>query len=138
MVTLFDTSALVAALFGQHPAHAWATAQRHQAGTLALSAHSLAETYKVLTVHPHLRLPPETARATLEQVAGQVQIVPLNDSDYHAALRRCAEQQLPGSVVFDALVAQAALKADAGALVTLNPKDFRQLGAGVQERVVSP
>lgn len=137
---LLDSSVLVAALFPAHPRHAWASAQLDlaEAGEPCVSTHSLAEVFKVLTVHPSIRLPPETALTVLEALLNRHTKVSLDGSDYHAALRRCAEHGLPGSVVFDALVAQAALKAGAGALVTLNPKDFQRLGQGVRERVVSP
>lgn len=137
-VTLLDTSAVVANLYPQHPQHAWAVAQRQQAKTVALSAHSLAEIYKVITGHPRIKFAPTDAQKIMQTLAAQVQLVPLTAADYHAALTRCAEHNLPGSVIFDALIAQAALSAGAGAIVTLNPKDFRRLGADVAALVVSP
>lgn len=36
--------------------------------------------------------------------------------------------KLPGGGIFDALIAQAALKAEVDALFTLNPKHFTRLG----------
>ncbi|WP_339094818.1 PIN domain-containing protein [Deinococcus sp. VB142] len=137
-VTLLDTSAVVANLYPQHPQHAWAVAQRRQAEAVALSAHSLAEIYKVITGHPRIKFAPADAQQIMQTLAAQVQLVPLTAADYHVALTRCAEHNLSGSVIFDALIAQAALNAGAEALVTLNPKDFRRLGADVAALVVSP
>lgn len=51
-LTFFDTSTLVAALFPDHPRHGWAMTQKQAASALGISTHTLAETYKVLTVHP--------------------------------------------------------------------------------------
>lgn len=135
---LLDTSALIATLHLGHPGHDWASEQRQRAAEFLISSHTLAEAYKVLTVHPHIRLPPDTARQLLSKVQEKVDSVSLTETDYAAALARCAAQGLAGAVVFDALVAQAALKAGAEALVTLNPKDFQRLGADVRALVVSP
>ena len=138
--TLPDSSVLIAALFAAHPSHQWARAALDKAeqGEVYISTRSLAEVFKVLTVHPHLRMPPATAQKALNDLLANYDKVPLNADDYHAALSRCAAQNLSGSVIFDALIAQAALSAGAGALVTLNPKDFRRLGADVAALVVSP
>ncbi|MDO4247227.1 MAG: PIN domain-containing protein [Deinococcus sp.] len=138
--TLPDSSVLIAALFAAHPSHQWATQQLDEAeqGEVYVSAHSLAEVFKVLTGHPQLRMPPAEAQQALTDLLAGYHQVPLTAADYHAALTRCAEHHLSGSVIFDALIAQAALNAEAGAIVTLNPKDFRRLGADVAALVVSP
>lgn len=138
VLTFFDTSTLFAALTAEHPQHAWARAQRVRAEQVGLSTHTLAETYKVLTMHPHVRLPAAEALALLRAVRQSSLTISLNDTDYFAALERCKQQHLSGSVIFDALIAQAALKAGAGSLVTLNSKDFLRLGEDIAALVVSP
>lgn len=139
-ITLLDTSTLVAALYTGHPQHAWANAQldRAEQGQPCLSTHTLAEVYKVLTGHPHIRMAPNDALQMMDSLLRNYRRIPLTEGHYHAALSRCAAQNLPGSVIFDALIAQAALSAGARAVVTLNPKDFHRLGDDVQALVVSP
>ena len=137
-LTLLDTSTVVACIYAAHPQHAWALEQRHRAEAVVLSAHSLAEVYKVVTGHPRIRFTPELALQTVADLAAQSRVIPLTAGDYQAALTRCARLGLSGSVIFDALIAQAALKAEAGAIVTLNPRDFLRLGDDVRALVVSP
>lgn len=49
MPTVFDTSAIVAALILSHPRFNWADAQVKEAAQPALCVHSLAESYAVIT-----------------------------------------------------------------------------------------
>ncbi|MFC6591860.1 type II toxin-antitoxin system VapC family toxin [Deinococcus lacus] len=138
--TLPDSSVLIAALFASHPQHVWASQQLDEAeqGEVYVSTHSLAEVFKVLTGHPQLRMPPADAQQAIHDLLAGYHKVPLTADDYHAALARCAAQNLSGAVIFDALIAQAALKAEAQALVTLNPRDFLRLGEDIRALVVSP
>ena len=43
-----------------------------------------------------------------------------------------------GGVIFDAVIAQAALKVEVDQLITFNPKDFRRLGEDVAVLVKVP
>jgi predicted nucleic acid-binding protein len=45
---------------------------------------------------------------------------------------------LPGAGIYDALIAQAAIKAEVDVLLTLNPNDFRRLGEDVAQLVRLP
>lgn len=45
---------------------------------------------------------------------------------------------LPGGGIFDALIAQAALKADVDILLTLNPNHFTRLGEAIAYLVQVP
>lgn len=139
-ITLLDTSTLVAALYTGHPQHVWANAQldRAEQGQPCLSTHTLAEVYKVLTGHPHIRMSPDDALQLMDGLLQNYRRIALTEADYHAALSRCTAQNLSGRVIFDALIAQATLSAGAGALVTLNPKDFCRLGEDIATLVVSP
>ncbi len=46
--------------------------------------------------------------------------------------------QLPSGGIFDALIAQAALKAEVDVILTLNAKHFVRLGAVIAEKVQQP
>ncbi|WP_189098529.1 PIN domain-containing protein [Deinococcus knuensis] len=74
-MTLFDTSALVAALVGNHPQFTWADAQvkaAQERGPLAVCAHTLAEAYDVMTAHPKLRYPPARVVEVLSDLTGHL------------------------------------------------------------------
>ncbi len=59
-------------------------------------------------------------------------------NDYDAAIDRMVALNLPGGGIFDALIAQAALKASVDVLLTLNPKHFVRLGEEVSAIVQVP
>ena len=65
-------------------------------------------------------------------------MLPLEAGDYLAAVTRCQDLGLQGGAVYDTLIAQAALRSGAGALVTLNAKHFVRLGEDVSRLVRSP
>ncbi|KAM3108034.1 type II toxin-antitoxin system VapC family toxin [Phormidesmis sp. 146-33] len=102
-----------------------------------IPTHSLAELCSVMTrLPPPLRvLPDEAEAATLAVSAEQradlldyLEPVPLFADEYQQAIRRMVILKLVGGGIFDAVIAQAALKAEAGQLLTFNPKDFTRLG----------
>lgn len=138
MVTVFDSSALVAALTRAHPRFTWADEQVQAATQPALCAHSLAECYAVMTAHPQLRYPPAQVRAVLDDLATRWTVLPLLPADYFDAMTRCRDLGLQGGAIYDTLIAQATLRAEAGALVTLNAKHFVRLGVDVERLVVAP
>lgn len=138
VVTVFDTSALVAALTRAHPRFAWADEQVGAATSPALCAHSLAECYAVMTAHPQLRYPPAQVRAVLDDLARCWTVLPLLPADDFDAMTRCRDLGLQGGALYDTLIVQAALRAGAVGLVTLNAKHFVRLGAEVQRLVVAP
>ncbi|CAM3293862.1 Ribonuclease VapC [Deinococcus saxicola] len=137
-LTVFDTSALVAAPIQQHPDHAWADTQFKIAKRPALWSHSLAELYSVLTGSPQLRVAPPQALETLEHLTETMEVLPLGAAQYLRAVSRCQALHLQGGAIYDPLLAVAALEAGAAGLVTLNPKHFRRLGEDVERLVISP
>lgn len=137
-IIFFDTSALVATFLSNHPQYAWATQQRLAAPALAMSTHSLAEAFKVLSAHPYSLMPLSDVQKVMEALRQQLEIVPLEAGDYLAATQRCADLNLPGGAIYDTLIAQAALKAGASALVTLNAKHFKRLGPDIAALVRAP
>lgn len=143
MKLLFDTSSLVAAFVQSHPAHttAWEWLQQTLEGAHdgAVATHTLAELYAVMTRLP-LRpaIPPTVALQLIEENLRGFHTVALSTADYRAVLRRLEKLHLAGAAVYDALIAQAALKAKAEHLLTLNPGHFRRLGQDVEAIVLVP
>jgi len=140
---LFDTSVLVPALVEAHPNHerAYPWLERAAAGEVeaALSNHSLAETYSTLTKLPlRARVPPSLALRLIREGTAGLTLVPLTADDYRRTIERVAELGLPGGVVYDALIACAAQKAQAEALVTFNVRDFRRVWPEGHGRIIEP
>ena len=141
---LFDTSVLVASLVAAHPSHAAAVrwhdrALRGRIGFLVAS-HTLAELYAVLS-----RLPvspiitPLLARHLVEQnVGSRARIVTLGAADYRSVLENVAGLGLSGGIVYDALVARAAVKSSADVLLTLNADHFRRVWPDAGSRIRTP
>jgi predicted nucleic acid-binding protein len=128
---LLDTSCLVAAVCGWHRDHdATRREIERRAGSgekLVLAAHSLAETFSVLTrlPEPH-RLRPDDALALIEANWGETRLVALAGSDYRATLRRCREVGIGGGAVYDALIAACARKAGVQTLLTWELEGFER------------
>lgn len=143
MSVVFDTSVLVAGLVEAHPAHqaAFPWIRRVQAGQLRglMAAHSLAETYSVLTALPHQpRIAADAVLRLIRRSLSRFKRVPLGAADYSATVRTVAEGRLVGGIVYDALVARAAAKSGAEAILTLNRRDFDRLGSLFGVKVRTP
>lgn len=143
MKLLFDTSSLIAAFVQSHLAHtaAWGWLEQTLEGAHGgvVATHTLAELYAVLTRLP-LRppIPPSTALQLIEENLEGFQTIALSAADYRSVLRRLEKLNLGGGAVYDTLIAQAALKAKADHLITLNPTHFRRLGQDVEAIVLVP
>lgn len=74
-------------------------------------------------------------RDNVESIAD---VVDLEAADYVTVLDGLAELEQTGGVVYDALIARAARKADATTLLTLNEKDFRRVWPEGAVRILSP
>ena len=144
MKVLLDTSVLVAAMVSAHPAHSrglpWLSKAHAGDFELLVSTHTLAELYAVLTRLPlRPRIQPGMAvRLIDENVRARATVVSLSARDYSRVLSEAAQLGLAGGVVYDALIAHAARKADADQLVTLDPDDFRRVWPDAGERIVAP
>ncbi|MBA3920496.1 MAG: PIN domain-containing protein, partial [Nostocaceae cyanobacterium] len=116
MKVLFDTSVLVAAFEVSHIKHGvclpWLQQAQEKEIDGYFSTHTLAELYSVLT-----RLPvrPTISTAAAQRLIGDnlplLEAIPLTADDYQQAIACMVELNLPGGGIFDALIAQAALKA---------------------------
>ena len=143
MKVLYDTSVLIPAFISGHEHHSLSFPQVNLAkrdDTQGyLSNHSLAEFYATTTRIPKpLRLSSAEAQATILRFLKYLIPVELSAVDYRKAIARTIKQGLSGGVMYDAVIAQAALKAKVDRLITLNPKDFGRLGDEVAEIVYVP
>lgn len=141
MSVLFDTSALVAVLIGQHPEHQAARACfiEHQTNDhICVSIHGLAELFAVLTRIPHWRVSVEQARQIIQGIRPHVTVVALDENDYMWAIDRMASVRVSGGAIYDCLHARAALKTEATVLYTFNTKHFARLGDEVNALVRKP
>jgi predicted nucleic acid-binding protein len=99
----------------------------------------MAELYSVLTgLRRTPRITPSTAQQLIEGDLRRFTKVALTAEDYQAVIARLVALNLPGGSIFDALIAQAGIKADVEVLVTLNSKDFNRLGEDIAIRVQVP
>jgi predicted nucleic acid-binding protein len=140
---LYDTSVLIAALLVEHANHGLAFPQlelaRRGMVQAYLSTHSLAELYSVMTRLPlPLRVVPDEAEAAIADLLDYLEPIPLLAAEYQQAIRQMAELRLVGGGIFDAIIAQAALKAGVEQLLTFNPRDFTRLGGRIASLVQVP
>jgi len=128
-----DTSVLVAALVEAHPNHLRAVEWLHGARAgkheLIIASHTLAELYSVLTRLPvRPRIPPSTAwRLIHTNLEGCSTIAPLSTADYLQVVKQMADRGLSGGIIYDALIAHTARRAEVARLLTFNAKDFRRV-----------
>lgn len=92
---------------------------------LVLAAHSLAETYAVLTRLPAPnRLRAEDAITLIELNWRDTAVVQLTAHETWESLREAQRHGLVGGQMYDVLIAMAALKARASTIVTWNVRHF--------------
>jgi predicted nucleic acid-binding protein len=140
---LFDTSVIIAALVVSHEQHTvcvhWLNQAKTQQIQGVVSTHTFAETYSVITRLPvRPRINPELAQRQISINLQSFEAVPLAFEDYQAAITQMVSLNLPGGGIYDALIAQAALKGNAEVLLTLNAKHFTRLGAAIASLVQIP
>ena len=144
MKVLFDTSVIVAALIKSHPKHeeciSWLQRAKTKKIELDVAAHTIAETYAVLTRLPlSPRLLPKDAQFLIkENIEKSAKIISLSASDYTHIVDTCAELQLSGGVIYDAIIFYASLKAKASKVVTLNQNDFKRVAPKHTKLFVTP
>jgi predicted nucleic acid-binding protein len=92
----------------------------------------------VLTRIPQTKITPTLAQDLIRDNLQAFEFVSLNAEDYTAAIALMVQHQLPGGGIFDALIAQAALKAEVDVILTLNAKHFVRLGTVIAEKVQQP
>lgn len=144
MKVLLDTSVLVAALIESHPMHArahpWLDRGISEEFEWVVGTHSLAELYHVLTAYPvRPRIAPAIARQLIhENLAKKATIVALTAADYAAVIQHVAMLNLPGGVIYDALILRAAERAGVDRVLTFNVDDFRRLWPDGAAKITAP
>lgn len=143
MRILFDTSVLVAATVVNHPRHpeciSWLERAKIEEIQGIIATHTPAEMYSVLTRLPvKPRISPELAQRLIIDNLEQFEVISLTFDDYQAVITRMVNLNFTGGSIYDALIAQAALKARADLILTLNPDHFTRLGEEIANVVRIP
>lgn len=144
MRLLFDTSILIAAFVSAHSKHSvalpWLQKVKAKKISLVISAHSLAESFSVLTRLPLTpRLSPDVAYYLIrENIEKSAEIIALSTRDYQAVIKGMSEQGLSGGIIYDAITLKAALKANVDKILTFNHRDFIRLSSENPEFILTP
>jgi predicted nucleic acid-binding protein len=139
--SFFDTSVLIPTFFEDHVHHAASLEVFLGAGKKegCCGAHSLAEVYATATRLPGAhRLSGEQVLLFLENIRERLTIVTLTAEEYYKALKEAAAAGIVGGTVYDALLAQCALKARAETIYTWNIRHYQQLGPEITKRLKVP
>lgn len=139
---LIDSSCIVAQVSSWHEHHDAAfeeVERRMDSGhELVLAAHSLAESYSVLTrLPPSQRISPEAAAKVLIDSYGDCELIALDAEAYRLLVQRAPSFGVSGGRIYDSIILACALAAGAETLITFNRRDFLPL-AGEQLEIVVP
>ena len=144
MKVLVDTSVFVASMIASHVAYqrarVWIDNIRNGTVEAVISAHSLAEVYSVLTrIPPPQQLAPSVAWSLIQQdILAITEVVALTSQEYQELIERLALSQIMGGAVYDAVIADVALKSQVDYIVTLNPRDFRRVNPSLTATIIIP
>ncbi|MCX6623736.1 MAG: PIN domain-containing protein [Acidobacteria bacterium] len=141
MKAFLDSSVLVATFYGDHEHHEPSIELflRYEKAEACCGAHSLAEVYASLTGMPGKhRASVDETMLFLGNVRERLQVITLSDGEYFKAVEAAAGERVVSGGVYDALLAQCALKAGAEAIYTWNVKHFQRLGPAIAVRVTTP
>jgi len=139
----FDTSVIVAAFVSAHPKHGdclpWLQKVKKSEITGIISAHSLLETYSVLTTLPlSPRINPSLAVNLIkENIISCFKIAEHKSGEYLKLLDDLALNELFGGASYDGLLLYAARKEKVDKILTLNLNDFIR-AAPQLVRIISP
>lgn len=141
MKAFFDTSVLVAVFYGDHVHHKASLELfiQFDRRTGCCGAHSLAEVYATLTRMPGKhRVSGEQAMLFIGSIRERLTIVALDGDEYTEALERSAARRIMGGAIYDAMLAQCALKAQAETIYTWNARHYALFGDAVTGRLRTP
>jgi len=133
MKIFFDTSVLIAGMLEAHPMHeksfSWLKRAKAKEFDWGICSHTFAELYATLTAMPlRPRITPEIVLNLIhENIEGQAQVITLTGREYMEVIKNISKLNLPGAVIYDAIIAQAAEKFKADHLLTNNQKDFSRI-----------
>ena len=84
------------------------------------------------------RLGTEQVLLTLDDIRERLTVIALEPDEYYSAIGGAAAAGILGGTVYDALIAQCALKSKAAIIYTWNVDHFRRVGPEVAKRVRTP
>ena len=107
---------------------------------MVICAHTLAETYGILTRLPvPYRIVPTMAEELIRRsVLPHAHVVALSEDDYLQAIERVAGVGLTGAVIYDALLLAAATKAKAHHILTSDTHHFSMLSPETEGFILAP
>ena len=145
MKVFCDTNVLIAAFLANHPHHhaARPVVERVKARVDEgwVAAHSLAETYAVLTRLPGAnQIAPGIAWQLIsENTIKNFSLILLTAKEYSKVIEAAAANGVEGGKVYDALILAAAAKSGAERIYTFNVNHFQSLAeADLRQRIVAP
>jgi predicted nucleic acid-binding protein len=139
---LFDSSVLIAAFVESHPKHKSALSflmkAKNKEVQLFVSSHTILEIYSVLTSAPFKpKITPIIAKRLIENnIRNIAKTIYLTDEDCFKIVDKMSNSNFSGGIIYDAIVAECAMKAKVDEILTLNSKDFLRLTDGTSIRVV--
>ncbi len=140
-----DTNVLIAAFLTAHPHHQAARPILERVKTSSnegfVAAHSLAESYAVLTRLPQGQQVPASVAWQLinENVVKHFSVVALTPKDYARTLEKASANGVEGGRVYDALLLCAAAKSSAERIYTFNVGHFQNMAdEPLRKRIVAP
>lgn len=74
----------------------------------------------------------------LDNVIERLTPIELSASEYYQLVKICAERGIVGGAIYDALLAECALKAKVDVLFSWNTRHFQQLGPEIVKRLRTP
>lgn len=141
MKGFFDTSVLVPVFYGDHVHHQASLALfvQFDKSTGCCGAHSLAEVYSTLTRMPGKhRINSEQAMLFIGSIRERLSVIALNEDEYADALQTSAARGIVGGGIYDAMLAQCAIKAQADLIYTWNGRHYAQCGQEIAKRLRTP
>jgi len=141
MKAFFDTSVLVPVFYGDHVHHRASLdlfIQFEKSGGCC-GAHSLVEVYSTLTRMPgRHRISGEQAMLFVGSIRERLSVISLTSQEYADALEASAARGIVGGGIYDAILAQCAVKAKAETIYSWNEKHYVQCGLDVTGRLRTP
>jgi predicted nucleic acid-binding protein len=141
MKAFFDTSVLVPVFLGDHIHHQASLELFIQFDNVSgcCGAHSLAEVYSTLTRMPGKhRISAEQAMLFIGSIRERLSIIALDADEYARALEASASLGIVGGSIYDAILANCAVKAQAEEIYTWNSRHYGQCGTDVTRRLRTP
>ena len=141
MKAFLDTSVLIATFYADHPHHSPSADLflRFGKDETCCAAHSLVEVYSTLTrMPPPRRVSGDQAILFLADIRANLTVIALDSDEYFQMAENASMAGLAGGAIYDAVLGQCALKANAETVYTWNSKDFLRLREEISGRVQTP